>query len=369
MTRSGRSPASSSGWGSAAGASAPPCSAQRCRSPATRARGWWRATRSTSAPGPPAGRRAQSSTTGRVDLRARRVHRGRPHGTDETRHAHRLVASQKLCAGCNHANGSAGLVLHLAGRPGVDRTHLRADRPQRRGRRAVEPVGDGPLLPDRRDRPAGARHGRGLHRTGLRGRSDQPDRARHPGHRCHLPAPGAARQDRHQPRRAVRGPGLAGHRRGLERAGAPRSGGAVPVDQGAVRAARGDPADLPADVGGGRSPYAGTHYQLERPLNVPQSLRRPHPPILIGGGGERKTLQLVAQYADACNLFDLGLGPEGIRASSTSCARTATTSAATTPTSRRPAWPGSRCRGTAGASRPPASRCRPSTRLWSGSAG
>ncbi len=50
-------------------------------------------------------------------------------------------------------------------------------------------------------------------------------------------------------------------------------------------------------------PYDGKHYQLGRTLNSPQSLRRPHPPILIGGAGERKTLRLVAQYADACNLF------------------------------------------------------------------
>jgi F420-dependent oxidoreductase-like protein len=50
-------------------------------------------------------------------------------------------------------------------------------------------------------------------------------------------------------------------------------------------------------------PYEGKHYRLERTLNSPPAPTRPHPPILVGGSGEQKTLRLVAQYADACNLF------------------------------------------------------------------
>jgi F420-dependent oxidoreductase-like protein len=58
---------------------------------------------------------------------------------------------------------------------------------------------------------------------------------------------------------------------------------------------------------GDTTPFQGKQYQLERPISSPQTVQKPHPKILVGGGGEQKTLRFVAQYADACNFFG---GPE-----------------------------------------------------------
>jgi F420-dependent oxidoreductase-like protein len=57
-------------------------------------------------------------------------------------------------------------------------------------------------------------------------------------------------------------------------------------------------------------PFQGRHYQLAETLCVPAPISRPHPPILVGGGGEQKMLRLAARYADACNLF--GTSPADI---------------------------------------------------------
>jgi F420-dependent oxidoreductase-like protein len=60
-------------------------------------------------------------------------------------------------------------------------------------------------------------------------------------------------------------------------------------------------------------PYEGKHYQLAETLSQPMPLSTPRPRIMIGGGGEQKTLRLVARYADACNLFAMP-GEEGLSA-------------------------------------------------------
>src|SRR5438034_363723 len=94
--------------------------------------------------------------------------------------------------------------------------------------------------------------------------------------------------------------------------GAPRLGPTLVEIVEAAEAAGFDVISVTDHVGGSKyngggeqgdgRPFHGKHVRMERPLNVPQGLSRPHPPILIAGGGERKTLPLVARYADACNV-------------------------------------------------------------------
>ena len=58
-----------------------------------------------------------------------------------------------------------------------------------------------------------------------------------------------------------------------------------------------------------RTPFKGKYYSLEEPVCSPQPISKPHPPILIAGSGEKKTLKFVAKYGDACN-FHLGAHPK-----------------------------------------------------------
>jgi F420-dependent oxidoreductase-like protein len=64
---------------------------------------------------------------------------------------------------------------------------------------------------------------------------------------------------------------------------------------------------------GDSAPFHGRRHRLEQPFGNPLPLTRPHPPVLIGGMGERRTLKLVARHGDACNLFDIPDGGATIR--------------------------------------------------------
>ena len=131
------------------------------------------------------------------------------------------------------------------------------------------------------------------------------------------------------------------HRRGLERGGvAPASACSSRRSPSGSSASRRRSSSASRCGAATSAPFDGKHYHLARTLNSPQALSRPHPPILIGGSGEKKTLKLVARYADACNIAAYDLAAR--RPTSSRCsASTARTRAATTTRSRRPPRPAS----------------------------
>src|SRR5215831_14140321 len=164
--------------------------------------------------------------------------------------AHVRVFTERRCEPWRrwHAGRRADSRFHLPRRAGPARRGPRGHRA--RGRRCGVrlPCGDGSLLPDPGDRAARAGDARGVHHAGVPGRMHLAVEAAHAGDRDGLPAPGHPGQDRDHTGRAVRRTGLARHRRGLERRGVPRTRHPVPAGGRAVRAPRGNAADLPADV-------------------------------------------------------------------------------------------------------------------------
>ena len=177
---------------------------------------------------------------------------------------------------------------------------------RRRGRstRLRLAVGHGPLLPDPTDRPARARDARGLHHAGVH-RRDRPNASSSApwSPACTIAIP--ASWPRSSPRSTCCLAGAPGS--ASAPAGTPTKAAAWACRFRRSKSASSAWTRRSRSVcrcgAATSSRFVASTTISARPLNSPQSLSRPHPRIVIGGGGEQKTLRLVARYGDACNLF------------------------------------------------------------------
>ena len=194
--------------------------------------------------------------------------------------------------------------LHPSRWPGGHRPGPVGHGAGRRGRRVRDVHADGPLLPDGGvRRPPGA-DARGLHLARLPGRPHRADAARPDGHRGHLPPPRDCWPRSSPPSTWCRaaGPSSASAPRGTSgstSATACRSLRSPSASNDSRRPSRSASRCGATTTGPTRAPTTVWPRRSARPRPVSD----PRPRILIGGSGERKTLRLVARYADACNLF------------------------------------------------------------------
>ncbi len=274
-----------------------------------------------------------------ISILLARLHRARPRGDDvhqPARHegpgdgTHRQVVGVEVdfesarrptvtrdgegpggpCSGRERESGHAGRRTHQPVQPSrrADGDRARAGRVGGRGggRGRQLALGDGPLLPDGVQRRRRGRHAGGLHDARLPGREHLHGPPRRAGDRCDVPQSGAPREDRHHAGRAVRRAALA--TLGIRAAWYDREHHGLgvhypPLAERFERLEETLRICLQMWDPEANGPFEGKHYRLAETLCVPAPVSSPHPEIMIGGGGEKKTLRLVAQYADACNLI------------------------------------------------------------------